>query len=47
MLDVTVRYENQNFLAEAAEEMIEKYQRVVGHLANELNGRQGQVLPVV
>lgn len=47
VLDVTVRYENKDFLAQAAEEKIRKYQPAVGPLIEQLKAQHGRVVPIV
>ena len=47
MVDVTVRYENKDYLALAAKEKIEKYRPCLRALKELFNGSGGEILPVV
>lgn len=47
MLDVTIRYENKNFLAAATTEKIEKYSPILKHLSNVLGAGKARVVPIV
>jgi len=47
VLDVTVRYENKDFLAAAAREKIEKYKHIALKLKNELKAKNARVVPIV
>ncbi|KMQ93075.1 r2 protein [Lasius niger] len=47
VIDVTVRYENKSFLAEAAEEKVDKYIKVSMKLEGNLNFREAKVVPIV
>lgn len=47
VLDVTVRYENKSFLAEAAKEKIDKYKNVSMKLKRDFNVREAKVVPIV
>lgn len=47
VLDVTVRYENGNYLAEAAKEKANKYEGVADKLKQDLGMREAMVIPIV
>ena len=47
MVDVTVRYENKDYLALAEKEKIEKYRPCLRALKELFNGSGGEILPVV
>ncbi|KMQ84511.1 r2 protein [Lasius niger] len=47
VLDVTVRYENKNFLAEGAREKIEKYKNIAHKLKTDFKVRKAKVVPIV
>lgn len=47
VLDITVRYENKNFLAEAAREKIDKYKEISAKLKKDLQVRNERVVPIV
>ena len=47
VVDVTVRYENKDYLAKAEEEKIEKYRPCLKALKKLFNASGGEILPVV
>lgn len=47
VLDVTVRYENKNFLAEGAREKTEKYESISRKLKTDFTVQESKVVPIV
>lgn len=47
IVDVTVRYENKEYLALAAAEKIQKYEHIANKMKEDLKVRKSEVIPIV